>query len=76
MNGMQFLNYFKKNFLYKINVRYTTNSKLMISRIHPLSRLSNFELLRIFSMLLILIHHFICHGMNSKLAPPRFDYNC
>lgn len=34
------------------------------------TRQSNFELLRIFSMLLILIHHFICHGLNSKLAPP------
>lgn len=42
----------------------------MISHFQPLSRQSNFELLRIFSMLLILIHHFICHGMNSKLAPP------
>lgn len=40
------------------------------------TRQSNFELLRIFSMFLILIHHFICHGLNSKLAPPRFDYNC
>lgn len=36
-------------------------------------RQSNIELLRIFSMVLILVHHFICHGMGSaevKVAPP------
>lgn len=35
-------------------------------------RQSNFEFLRIFSMLLILLHHFICHGVQSKCAPPNF----
>ncbi len=34
-------------------------------------RQSNFELLRIFSMLLILVHHFICHGASEKLTPPN-----
>lgn len=34
-------------------------------------RQSNFELLRIFSMLLILVHHFICHGAEGKLPPPN-----
>lgn len=36
-------------------------------------RQSNFELLRIFSILLILVHHFICHGMGmggAKVTPP------
>lgn len=33
------------------------------------SRQSNFELLRIFAMLLILVHHFICHGALSKAVP-------
>ena len=41
---------------------------MIISKSH---RQSNFELLRIFSMLLILLHHFICHGMQAKVAPPN-----
>lgn len=32
---------------------------------HSKPRQSNFELLRIFSMLLILVHHFICHGVEG-----------
>lgn len=40
----------------------------MNSKYSSKPRLSTFELLRILSMFLILVHHFICHGIKTKIS--------